>query len=319
MTMMAADEAGIARAAAMLRAGELVAFPTETVYGLGADATDDRAVAKIFEAKARPGFNPLIVHADAAEKLDPVIVWNDSARLLARHFWPGPLTLVLPAAERCPISLLARAGLPTVAVRIPAHPVARALLAAAGIPVAAPSANPSGGLSPTTPLHVRAGLGDRIPIIAGGKSQVGIESTIIDLTGANPVLLRPGGIGAEQIEQCMVGKMGGKLAQADAAGMPKAPGQLASHYAPRLPLRMNVSAARDDEVFILFGPELGLRGGGLRKNLSRDGDLREAAANLFAFLHEADASALSGIAVSAIPEIGLGMAINDRLRRAAAP
>ncbi|MGB4100990.1 MAG: L-threonylcarbamoyladenylate synthase [Alphaproteobacteria bacterium] len=312
-----ADAAGIARAAQALRSGELVAFPTETVYGLGADATRDDAVAKIFAVKERPEFNPLIIHVDAVDKLDPIIVWNTPARLLATRFWPGPLTLVLPASAHCPVSLLARAGLPSLAVRIPAHPIARALLSAVDVPIAAPSANRSGNLSPTTPLHVQASLGDRLNfILAAGRTQVGIESTILDLTGAQPTLLRPGGTSIEQIEQ--------SLGQTVAAGIvdpmhPTSPGQLLRHYAPTRPLRLNVTTARDDEAFILFGSELGLRGGAHRRNLSPTGDLGEAAAHLFAVLHECDAMDISGIAVTSIPEVGLGRAINDRLRRAATP
>lgn len=315
-TILPADATGIARAAQALRSGDIVAFPTETVYGLGADATRDDAVAKIYAAKDRPEFNPLIVHVDTAERLDQYIVWNAFARQLAARFWPGPLTLVLPVRADCPISLLARAGLPSLAVRIPSHPVARALLAAAALPIAAPSANRSGSLSPTTPMHVQTSLGDRINfILAAGRAQVGLESTIIDLTGAHPALLRPGGTNLEQIEQC--------LGFAVESGMvdptqPTAPGQLTRHYAPRLPLRLNVTTARDDEIFIMFGPELGLRGGGHRKNLSLTGDLSEAAAQLFSMLHDCDAMDISGIAIAPIPEIGLGRAINDRLRRAAA-
>lgn len=310
-----ADTTGIARAATIIRAGGLVAFPTETVYGLGADATQDAAVAKIYAAKGRPDFNPLIAHVDRTEKLDPLIVWTPLARHLAMRFWPGPLTLVLPAQNRCPVSLLARAGLPSLAVRIPSHPVAQALLEAAGVPVVAPSANRSGSLSPTTPQHVQTSLGATIDaILAGGRAQVGVESTILDLTGAQPVLLRPGGISREQIEQCLGQPL--TAAPGDSA-QPVAPGQLASHYAPDHPVRLNVTTARDDEAYILFGPELGLRGGKLRRNLSPSGDLIEAAANLFAFLHECDTEIIAGIAVASIPEIGLGAAINDRLRRAA--
>jgi L-threonylcarbamoyladenylate synthase len=315
--LIPADAAGIARAAHALRAGELVAFPTETVYGLGADATQDTAVAKVYAAKERPEFNPLIVHVDTTAKLDRYIIWNEPARQLAARFWPGALTLVLPTTADCPISLLARAGLPSLAVRIPSHPVARALLAAADVPVAAPSANRSGRLSPTTPMHVQASLGDKIGLIlAAGKSQVGVESTIVDLTGATPALLRPGGVSVEQIEQCLGMTLASGVLN---AAHPSAPGQLASHYAPRLPLRLNVSTAQDDEAFILFGHELGLRGGALRKNLSPNGDLNEAAAQLFVVLHECDAAAVRGIAVASIPEMGLGRAINDRLRRAATP
>lgn len=317
MSIVPADANGIATAVALLRQGECVAFPTETVYGLGADATQDKAVAAIYAIKNRPHFNPLIIHVAAAEQLNNLVVWNPAARLLAQRFWPGPLTMVLPTLPNCPISLLARAGLPSLAVRVPDHPAAQALLRAFGGPLAAPSANRSGGLSPTTPVHVQHSLGAAVRLIlAAGKTTVGVESTIIDLTGSEPLVLRHGGISIEQIEACL----GVTLSPApDHAGSPKAPGQLSSHYAPDKPLRLNVTTARDDEGFLLCGPELGLRGGRIRLNLSPTGDLHEAAANLFAILHRLDAENICGIAVSAVPEIGLGRAINDRLRRAAAP
>lgn len=315
--MLPADAAGIARAAQALRSGDVVAFPTETVYGLGADATRDDAVAKIYAVKDRPEFNPLIIHVDAAEKLDRYIIWNAPARLLAARFWPGPLTLVLPTHADCPISLLARAGLPSLAVRVPSHPVARALLEAVDLPLAAPSANRSGSLSPTTPMHVHASLGDRINfILAAGRAQIGVESTILDLTGQQPALLRPGGTSVEQIEQCLGHPI---AAGAIDPAHPTAPGQMLRHYAPTRPLRLNITIARTDEAFIMFGPELGLRGGATRRNLSPTGDLNEAAAQLFSVLHECDALDCGGIAVAPIPEIGLGRAINDRLRRAATP
>lgn len=318
MTIIPADSAGIAQAVALLREGHCVAFPTETVYGLGADATNDAAVAAIYAIKARPQFNPLIAHVAEARQLDKLVVWNDAARSLAHRFWPGPLTLILPAAAGCPVSLLARAGLPSLAVRVPDHPVAQALLTAVGRPIAAPSANRSGRLSPTTPMHVLQSLGDAVPLIlAGGKTQVGVESTIVDCTVSPPVLLRQGGTSQEQIEQCLGLQLDAMAAQRS-TDQPNAPGQLASHYAPQHKLRLHVTTARDDEAFLLFGPELGLRGGKLRKNLSPDGDLHAAAANLFAYLHEMDLTDCSGIAVSAIPDVGLGRAINDRLRRAAA-
>lgn len=317
MSIVPADNAGIARAAALMRDGQCVAFPTETVYGLGADATQDAAVARIYATKGRPQFNPLIIHVAAAEKLDGLVVWNDDARLLARRFWPGALTLVLPAAPGCSISLLARAGLPSLAVRVPDHPVAQALLQALDRPIAAPSANRSGKLSPTTPLHVQASLGDAVPLIlAGGKTSVGVESTILDMTGTAPLLLRQGGVSQEQIEACL--GMAVTPVTLPAGASPTAPGQLSSHYAPSHALRLNVTTAQNDEAFLLFGAELGLRGGKLRLNLSKSGDLHEAAANLFSMLHELDSQECSGIAVSAIPELGLGRAINDRLRRAAA-
>lgn len=318
MNIVPADSTGIARAVTLLRDGHCVAFPTETVYGLGADATQDAAVARIYAAKGRPQFNPLIIHVAAAEELSALVIWSDDARLLAQRFWPGPLTLVLPAASGCPISLLARAGLPSLAVRVPDHPVALALLQALGRPIAAPSANRSGKLSPTTPLHVRASLGDAVPLIlAGGKTSVGVESTILDMTAEAPLLLRQGGVSQEQIEACLGRSVTPVTLAAGAA--PTAPGQLSSHYAPSHALRLNVTTARDDEAYLLFGKELGLRGGKVRLNLSQSGDLHEAAANLFSMLHELDSEDCGGIAVSPIPEIGLGRAINDRLRRAAEP
>lgn len=319
MSIVPADKTGITKAVELLHAGQCVAFPTETVYGLGADATQDKAVATIYAIKARPQFNPLIIHVADAAQLDRLILWNDTARLLAHRFWPGPLTMVLPAAPDCAISLLARAGLPSLAVRIPNHPVAQALLRQAQIPLAAPSANRSGRLSPTTPMHVQASLGESAPLIlAGGKTAIGVESTIIDLTGVEPHILRYGGVSLEQIEQCLGRKLETSAAHASTA-TPTAPGQLASHYAPQHPIRLGVTTARADEAFLLFGPELGLRGGRWRKNLSPAGDLHEAAANLFAFLHELDGLDITGIAVAIIPDLGLGRAINDRLNRAAAP
>lgn len=306
----------IAQAASLLQEGRLVAFPTETVYGLGANALDDKAVAAVFAAKGRPNFNPLIVHVHAASALDQLVVWNDTARLLAEHFWPGPLTLVLPRAPECSVSLLASAGLDTLAVRVPSHPVAQRLLAEACLPIAAPSANRSGSLSPTTPIHVAESLGDKVDmILAGGKCAVGVESTVLDLSGAMPTLLRPGAITREMLEP-LIGKVATGL---DSSEQPKSPGQLLSHYAPDLPLRMNAMAAEKDESYLTFGPDMGLHGGALRLNLSESGDLEEAAANLFAYLRQLDKPGLKGIAVAPIPETGLGIAINDRLRRAAAP
>ena len=317
-SIVQADAAGIERAAGLLRAGRLVAFPTETVYGLGGDATDDRAVAAIYAAKGRPQFNPLIIHVHAAAALDDLIVWNDTARLLADQFWPGPLTLVLPRRTGAPISLLASAGLDTLAVRVPAHPVARALLQAAGRPIAAPSANASGRLSPTTPFHVAESLDGKIDLIlAGGKAQIGVESTVLDMTGASPVLLRPGGIAQEQLEKLIgVIGMGGVEPDGDAAR--PAPGMLTTHYAPHIPLRMNADSVAAGEALLAFGPDMFIRGGALRLNLSPEADPAEAAANLFAMLRQLDQPQFSGIAVMPIPAVGLGAAINDRLQRASA-
>ena len=305
----AADAAGLAAAAAVLRAGAQVAFPTETVYGLGADARDDRAVAGIYAAKGRPSFNPLIVHLADVETARQVARFDDRAERLAAAFWPGPLTLVLPLREGVGISALVTAGLPTVALRVPAHPVARALLAAFGGPLAAPSANPSGRVSPTTADHVAAGLAGRIGgVVDGGACGVGVESTIIGLDGPAS-LLRAGGVPAEAVEAVL----GVALVAGGDAGAPTAPGQLLSHYAPTGRLRLNATAALPGEVMVGFGAVPG------ELTLSASGDLTEAAANLFAVLHRLDAMGAVAIAVAPVPETGLGRAINDRLRRAAAP
>ncbi len=305
---LTADHAGIARAAELLRAGELVAFPTETVYGLGGDARNGRAVAAIYAAKGRPSFNPLIAHVADVDTARRYVVWTEAAVKLASSFWPGPLTLVLPLREGHGISELVTAGLDTLAVRVPAHPLAQALLAAFGGPVAAPSANPSGRISPTTAAHVHAGLDGRIAaVLDGGSCGVGVESTIVGLNG-EPALLRPGGLAAEEIE-AVLGQPLTRSAQGDAIS---APGQLLSHYAPRGAVRLEASAVQGNEVLLGFGPM------DCDENLSVSGDLTEAAANLFAALHRLDATGRP-IAVAPIPEHGLGVAINDRLRRAAAP
>jgi len=304
------DASGLDRAAALLRAGELVAFPTETVYGLGADATNDRAVAEIFEAKGRPRFNPLIAHVADLAAARRVAVFDARAEAVAAAFWPGPLTLVLPMREEAGISPLVTAGLETLAVRVPTHPVAQGLLRAFGGPVAAPSANPSGRVSPTRAEHVLAGLDGRIAaLVDGGPCAVGVESTILGLAG-QPALLRPGGVPAEALEAAL----GMKLAAGGSAETPSAPGQLASHYAPVALIRLNAVTAAPGEVMLGFGPVAG------DLTLSKTGDLVEAAANLFHLLREADRLAKGGrIAVAPVPEEGLGRAINDRLRRAAAP
>lgn len=312
----APDAALIAEAAAALRAGKLVAFPTETVYGLGADATNDHAVAGIFSAKGRPSFNPLIVHVAHISQLAADVELNARAEELAAAFWPGALTLVLPRKRNARIARLTSAGLDCLAVRIPSHPIAQALLKAANIPVAAPSANLSGQISSTTPMHVMEDLGNRIDIILGaGRTPIGVESTILDLTTPTPTLLRQGGITQEKIE-ALIGKV--DVPGADPA-QPKGPGQLESHYAPQATVRLNAKHAEADEALLAFGPEMGVQGGKTRMNLSPTGDLHEAAANLFAMLHELDKPGIIGIAVMPVPEIGLGRAINDRLRRAAAP
>ena len=296
---------GVTDAATALLAGELVAFPTETVYGLGGDATNAQAVAKIYEAKGRPSFNPLIVHVpslDAAREYADFPIW---AERLADAFWPGALTLVLPSKGVLPE--IVSAGLPDLAIRVPAHPLALALLKQIGRPLAAPSANSSGRVSPTTADHVMEGLKGRIAgVLDGGATQVGVESTIIG--GPEPMLLRPGGIPVEAIEAAI----GEPVPAAQTAEKPTAPGQLASHYAPEAAVRLNVSAAKESEVHLGFGPVKG------DVTLSAAGDLREAAANLFAMLRDLDTDGRN-IAIAPIPDTGLGVAINDRLKRAAAP
>jgi L-threonylcarbamoyladenylate synthase len=302
------------RAAAMLRAGELVAFPTETVYGLGADAANDRSVAAIFETKRRPQFNPLIIHVVDASAARRLAAFDERADRLAECFWPGPLSLVLPRLPRCPVSLLASAGLETLAVRVPGHPLPRALLRAVGRPIAAPSANRSGRISPTTAAHVFAELDGRIAaVLDGGACRVGLESSVIDLTTPRPRLLRPGGVPAEAIEALI-----GPLEEVGAEEVAlRAPGMLASHYAPSLPLRLEVTKTGADEALLAFGRRAP-RGAKEVRWLSRAGDLNEAAANLFAALRALDRPEFAAIAVMPIPEHGLGRAINDRLRRAAA-
>lgn len=306
--LLHSDSSGIAQAAAMLRQGQLVAFPTETVYGLGADARNGKAVAAIYEAKGRPSFNPLIVHLSDATLAERYVEWSDTAEILASAFWPGPLTLILPLKEGHGLSSLVTAGLDTVAVRVPAHASARKLLAEFGGPVAAPSANPSGRISPTTAAHVMAGLGGRIAaILDDGPCTVGLESTIVWLNGDTATLLRAGGLPQEAIEAAL----GQPLAIANGANI-TAPGQLASHYAPGATVRLNASQVVGNEVLLGFGPMP------CDLNLSPTGDLVEAAAHLFDFLHQLDAMARP-IAVAPIPAHGLGQAINDRLQRAAAP
>jgi len=303
---------GLAQAADLLRRDSLVAFPTETVYGLGGDARSDLAVARIFEAKGRPRFNPLIVHLPDLPAARALADFDARAEALAAAFWPGPLTLVLPLRAGSGLSDLVTAGLPTVALRIPAHPVAQALLRIFGGPLAAPSANPSGRVSPTRAAHVLEGLGGRIAaVIDGGACAVGVESTIIGLDGP-ATLLRPGGVPTESLQTAL-----GLPLSLPAAGKITAPGQLASHYAPGAALRLDAIAGRPGEVWIGFGPKCA----GAALSLSEAGDPVEAAARLFHALREADRLAGSdgAIAVAPIPETGLGRAINDRLRRAAAP
>jgi L-threonylcarbamoyladenylate synthase len=312
LTVITSD---IAAAAAALAQGKLVAFPTETVYGLGANALDDRAVARVFEAKGRPRINPLIVHvaarADAARLGD----FNDAAHALAQAFWPGPLTLVVPRAGNCPVSLLASAGLASLAIRLPGHDLARTLIATAGVPVVAPSANLSSRVSPTTAGHVLDGLAGRIDMVLdGGACEVGIESTVVSCLDGEPELLRPGAVTRRQIEDVL----GMSLEDRTKTGRPIAPGALAHHYAPAAMLRLGASRAEEGEALLAFGRDVPDHSGPVL-NLSPAGDLTEAAANLFAMLRELDASGAGRIAVVPIPGEGLGEAINDRLTRAAAP
>ena len=307
-----ADDAAVAEAARVLAHGGLVAFPTETVYGLGADARDGRAVARIFAAKARPRFNPLIVHVATLGEARALAEFSPQALALAAKFWPGALTLVLPRNRDTALSPLVSAGLDTVALRVPAHPVARALLDSAKLPIAAPSANLSGRVSATTPEHVASDLGDKVDLVLdGGPTMIGLESTVIGFEDGRPVLLRPGAVARGEIE-----KVAGLLAERTSSAI-HSPGQLESHYAPRARLRLNAQAPRKGEALLSFGPAPAWHG--LERNLSATGDLVEAAANLFATLRALDASGAQTIAVMPIPEAGLGEAINDRLHRAAAP
>jgi L-threonylcarbamoyladenylate synthase len=305
----AATSETIAEAADILRRGGLVAIPTETVYGLAADAANADAVARLYQAKGRPRFNPLIAHVTGPKMAKTVAEWPELARKLAGTFWPGPLTLVLPKKPGAAIADIASAGLDTIALRAPAHPAARTLLSVYGSPLVAPSANPSGSVSPTTALHVAAGLGSRVDLILdGGACPVGVESTVLAIDGDRAVLLRPGGLERAQIEAIT-----GPLATPDETAAPASPGMLKSHYAPGAPIRLDATDAQAGELLLGFGDI----GGHL--NLSPAGDLAEAATRLFAALRELDARGPKRIAVAPIPDHGLGEAINDRLRRAAAP
>ena len=312
----------VEEAAALLRGGALVAFPTETVYGLGADATDGRAVAAVFAAKGRPRFNPLICHYAEAGAAFADVGPDERALALAARFWPGPLTLVLPRRPGCRVDLLTGAGLDSLGVRVPGHPLAQALLRAARVPVAAPSANLSGAVSPTTADHVLEGLNGRIAaVLDGGACPVGVESTVLDLTGERAVLLRPGGIAAEDIEAALPGPLL-RAGSPSGEAAPRGPGMLASHYAPALPLRLGAISAEADEALLGFGRRRPA-GAAIAWNLSETGDLAEAASRLFAGLRWLDAEGarlgLRGIAAMPVPDTGLGAAINDRLARAAAP
>jgi L-threonylcarbamoyladenylate synthase len=319
--ILRADAASAAEAARMLAAGGLVAFPTETVYGLGADATNGRAVARLYEAKIRPAFNPLIAHVLDRKAAQALARFNADAERLAAAFWPGPLTLVLPKAADCPVAELATAGLDTIAVRVPDHKVARDILNAFANPVVAPSANRSGHVSPTKAEHVQADLSGRIDLIVdGGATPIGVESTIVACLD-KPVLLRPGGVPRAAIERALGQTPADAAAEISGDGdTPLAPGMLASHYAPRTRLRLNVSRVEPSEALLAFGPAQAEGAARSKKmlNLSTRGDRVEAAANLFSHLRALDAAGASAIAVMPIPSDGLGEAINDRLARAAA-
>lgn len=307
----------IAQAAQVLRDGGLVGLPTETVYGLAANALDGKAVAKIFAAKGRPSFNPIIVHVATKQDAEKIGVFSDDAHMIASALWPGPLTIIVPRKPDSGISELASAGLATIAIRIPSHETARAVIEAAGVPLAAPSANVSGTLSPTSAQHVAESLGDHVDLVlAGGASSIGLESTVLDLTGDTPVILRPGAVTPDDVMRVL----GKKPAIDDGAhDKPKSPGQLLRHYAPATRLRLNAKAPEKNEAYLAFGPMMLTRGkvDASVKNLSESGDLHEAAANLFAYLHALDKGGYRSIAVAPIPDEGLGLAINDRLRRAA--
>ncbi len=325
MGIQMANSENIKKAAELLNSGGLVAMPTETVYGLAANAFDGQAVARIFAAKGRPQINPLIVHVASIAQAEDHVVFDARARKYADHFWPGPLTLILPKKENCEISELVSAGLPTIGVRCPAHPIAQQLLNTCGLPLAAPSANASGTISPTAPIHVAQSLGDKVDmILSGGNCTEGLESTILDLSGALPVILRPGTITADDIAQVegLTPEVGYGNPEA-----PTSPGQLLKHYAPNADLRLNAVDVAADEALLGFGSLkfMGVKGGGFAKdlpqgqmlNLSENGDLYQAASHLFAYLRRLDDAGFSKIAVMSIPNTGLGIAINDRLTRAA--
>ena len=309
--MQYVDVNKMSEAAALLRCGKLVAFPTETVYGLGGNALMDDAVAAIYEAKGRPSFNPLIVHVPDVSEAEKYILLNDKARKLAKAFWPGPLTLVLPRRSDCTLSLLVSAGLDSVAMRVPAHTVALELLQEAGVPLAAPSANRSGRISPTQASHVEEELQGKVDMIMdGGACKVGVESTVVDVTEAVPVILRHGAITQEMLQAEV-----GEVRVASAGSAIKSPGMMEKHYAPDAKLRINARSVDADEALLAFGAPL--KGAAAMENLSDTCDMKEAAANLFRMLRILDASGAKKIAVMPIPEDGLGVAINDRLRRAA--
>ena len=311
----------ISRASDILRSGGLVAFPTETVYGLGVDATCVTAIERLFKAKNRPACNPLIVHLATLDALSGIAQIDDRTALLAESLWPGPLTLVLKRSDACPVSSIACASLSTIAIRIPAHPVALALLKKVAKPIAAPSANISGTVSPTIPLHVVESLGNRVDLIlTAGRCRIGIESTVVDLTEEIPMILRPGAI-TKEILNGLIGPIKTQFPSTSRVKddiVLKSPGQMLRHYAPSIPLRLNVAHSPDDAAVIAFGPDTFIRGGSKRLNLSVTGDLDEAAMNLYSMLRALDQPQHRMIDVMPIPEQGLGIAINDRLRRAAA-
>lgn len=323
--ILQATDINIAKAAQHIKAGGLVAFPTETVYGLGANALSGSAVAKIFEAKGRPSFNPLITHFLNAEDVESHAHLSEDAVKLAHYFWPGALTMTLPRKVDCELSDLVSAGLPSVACRVPAQKIARQLIRQAGVPIAAPSANASGSISPTAPFHVMDSLGGKLEIIlAGGTCEIGLESTVVDMSGDRAVVLRPGSVTPEELSNVLGYEVGIDLGDHD---KPKSPGQLLKHYAPSIPVRLNAVDLEKGEALLAFGSDkfMGIKGGGAAKNLpdsarmnlSEEGDLYEAASNLFAMLRKLDRKEHKAIAVMAVPNTGIGIAINDRLRRAA--
>ena len=307
--ILSKDREGIKIAATQLRLGKLVAFPTETVYGLGANAYINQAIASIYEAKRRPSFNPLIVHFNCVNDVQKHVIWNEWSEKLATTFWPGAITFILKRAKNSKLSLLVSAGLETVAVRIPSHKIAQNLIKEAACPIAAPSANSSGKISPTKAEHVKITLGDRIPyIINGGSCTIGLESTVINLSTDKPIILRSGGVPVEQIEKII-----GPISVCDNDDMILSPGMLDRHYAPDIPIRLNATKFSETENILGFGPDAP----NSAFNLSSTGNLIEAASNLFDFMHKLNKPGAKPIAVMPIPEVGLGLAINDRLRRSA--
>jgi L-threonylcarbamoyladenylate synthase len=326
--ILEATDQAISEAVSVIKQGGLVAIPTETVYGLAADAADGQAVARIYEAKGRPSFNPLISHYASAGEAFKDVVANDVARKLAHHFWPGPLTMILSKSKDTRIADIVTAGLDSAAVRVPSHPVALKFLSEVGVPIAAPSANASGEISPTTPAHVVQSLGDNVALmLAAGACEVGLESTVIDLLGDAPVVVRPGAITVEDIEAVLGGSVQSDFDVKSAIDKPRSPGQTLRHYAPSIPLRLKAIDVAQDEALLSFGSIkfMAVKGGGAAKDLpdhqhlslSETGDLHEAAANLFKMMRALDKSEFTSIAVMDVPETGLGVAINERLRRAA--